>query len=138
MRRQFGNWVLNTIVDRDLSGQLARFGFVGVVGAVCDVGGTMLLLTHGWSPLAARVPALATAIAIMWTLHGMYTFRRRAQLTGRSFFRFATVAGAVALLNYGLYGVMVVLGLWPPLAIVVATGICTCVSYLAYRFIVFR
>ena len=98
----------------------------------------MFLLSVGWSPLVARAPAFSAALVAAWLLHGAYTFGVRDRLTTRSFRRFAVLALSIAGINYLIYAGLVVHDVWPPVAIAISTGICSGVSYFAYRFFAFR
>ncbi len=98
----------------------------------------MLLIAGGWSPLAARAPAFATALGATWFLHGAFTFGVRERLTRSSLGRFSGAALGIAGLNFLIYAGLVSRETWPPLAIVMSTGICMVLSYLAYRFFAFR
>lgn len=118
--------------------QFTRFALVGGIGAVVDIGGTMILISAGWSPIGARIPAILAAVFVTWALHGLFTFVVPGGLTARNLGRFTPSALAIAVLNYLLYVGMVSVHLWPLAALVIAIGVCMCVSYVTYRFFVFR
>ncbi len=115
-----------------------RFVVVGVIGFVVDGGGTWLLVRAGLPPLAARVPALASAIVVTWLLNRTLTFRVEAPKSQAELTRYAVVALSSALLNFLLYGALVTAGVTPFLAVALATVTLLLYSFFAYRRVVFR
>lgn len=133
--------------------ELLRFGSVGAVAFVVDVGLFNLLRFGpgellGEKPLTAKVVSVAVATAVAWLGNRYWTFSHRRHATGaggvaRQLLGFAAVnvggmGIAVACLAFSVY----VLGLTSPLADniaanVVGLGLGTVFRYLAYRHLVF-
>ena len=129
--------------------ELLRFGSVGAVAFVVDVG-LFNLLRFGpgellaAKPLTAKVLSVAVATVVAWLGNRYWTFARSRTATRvRELFGFAVVnvvgmAIAVACLAFSHY----VLGLTSPLADniaanVVGLGLGTIFRYVAYRRVVF-
>ncbi len=132
-------------------GQLVRFGIVGALGFLTDVGGFNLLRYAGGEgplhayPLTAKVVSGAAATLVAWLGNRYWTFRHtRRSRAGRELLLFAVVAAVgtlIALLclwvsHYGL-------GLRSPLADnvsanVVGFGLATLFRFWAYRNHVFN
>ena len=129
--------------------ELLRFGSVGAVAFVVDVGLFNLLRFGpgellGAKPLTAKVLSVAVATVVAWLGNRYWTFARRRTATRvRELLGFAAVnvggmAIAVACLAFSHY----VLGLTSPLADniaanVVGLGLGTVFRYVAYRRVVF-
>jgi putative flippase GtrA len=121
-----------------VSRELLRFVFVGIIGFVVDGGGTWMLVKFGVPPIAARVPALLSAIVVTWLLNRSLTFRvtkprSRAELT-----RYVAVALSSAAMNFLLYSLLIFLGVHPLIAVAIATLVLLAYSFLAYRRLVFH
>ena len=129
--------------------ELARFGSVGAVAYVVDVG-LFNLLRFGPGellvdkPLTAKIIAVAVATLVAWIGNRYWTFSaRRSANPWRELFAFVLVNGlgmsaAVACLAISHY----VLGLTSPLADNISANVVglflgTAIRYLAYRHIVF-
>lgn len=118
--------------------QFARFVVVGAIGFVVDAGGTWALVHLGLSPIAARVPALASAIVVTWLLNRRHTYRVQKPKSGGELARYLAVAGTSALLNFLLYSALVTAGLHPVPAVAVSTCALLMFSFFAYRQVAFR
>ncbi len=63
----------------DLIGELAKFGVVGVIAAVVDLGGAAFLHgALGVGPLTAKAIAIAAATVVSYVGNRFWTFRHRA------------------------------------------------------------
>jgi putative flippase GtrA len=133
--------------------ELLRFGSVGAVAFVVDVGLFNLLRFGpgellGEKPLTAKVVSVTVATAVAWLGNRYWTFSHHRHATGaggvaRQLLGFAAVnvggmGIAVACLAFSVY----VLGLTSPVADniaanVVGLGLGTVFRYLAYRHLVF-
>ena len=114
-----------------------RFLLVGGVGFLIDIGLTQLLITSDVSAVIARLPALATSMLFTWLANRHFTF---AVNTGRTFseaVRYVVVALFFATTNYGVYFFLVMNGLMPAIAVMLATAAQIFFSFLGYRHIVF-
>jgi len=94
----------------------------------------------GLSPFVSRLISIGCAMVVAWLMHRNVTFAVAAPPRLSEFARFAVVAGSVNLLNYLVYGGILVVwpATWPFAALVVATAIAMGASYLGFRFGVFR
>lgn len=129
--------------------ELLRFGSVGAVALVVDVGVFNLLRFGpgellGHKPLTAKVVSVAVATLVAWAGNRYWTFADRRtgarvrELLGFALVNVAAMGVAVACLAVSHY----VLGLTSPLADNVAANVVglalgTAVRYLAYRHLVF-
>jgi putative flippase GtrA len=125
---------------RHLVPELAKFGVVGAIGAVVDLGGAGAL--HGaahFGPLKAKAVSVALATVVTYLGSRFWTFRHRENqplLREGALFIVLNVAGlliaevVIAFTDYGL-------GLKDPIAYntasVIGTGLGTIFRYLAYR-----
>lgn len=128
-----------TILRRDL----VRFGIVGTLGFVIDLG-ILAALVHGakWSPFAARAVAIVIAILCTWWLHRHWTFpagRLRPPLPQSLLY--GTVQLASVSVNYGIFSALVLTGgLWrtyPVLAATVGSLCAMAITYLLSKWIAF-
>ena len=125
---------------RELIPELAKFGAVGFIGSVIDLGGAAYLHgAMGIGPLAAKAVSLLTASAVTYLGCRFWTFRHRvsqALLRETSIFIALNLAGLViaeaviALTTYGLglKGVLAYNG-----ASLAGTGLGTVFRYISYK-----
>lgn len=118
-------------------------GFIGSGGVAFLVDATVLeLMTRaaGLGPLAARVIAIACAMVVAWLMHRRLTFAVTHAPSLAEFLKFAGVAWVSSAVNYGIYAViMLALPTTAPfVALVIASAVAMCTSYLGMRFGVFR
>lgn len=97
----------------------------------------MWLAEQGWTPHDARMPGLTLAILFTWAANRRLAFGRVDQGRPRELIRYAGVALVAALVNYGIYSLLV-----GPLgsivsAIILATGVSMLMSFAGYRLLVF-
>jgi putative flippase GtrA len=125
---------------RDLVPELAKFGVVGGIGAVIDLGGAAVL--HGVyhvGPLKAKAISIAAATIFTYLGSRFWTFRHRVnQPVLRETVLFAALNGvglliaeiviAVTTYGFGLKGVLAYNA-----ASVVGTGLGTIFRYFAYK-----
>jgi putative flippase GtrA len=113
----------------------------GGLAFIVDAGILELLVTgFGVHKLTARIVSLSFAHLAGWLAHRRFTFRLSTPPTWREFQRYAGVQYAIALLNYGIYSLIVLLkpDLKPFYALVVSSGIAMFFSYFGIRFGAFR
>lgn len=115
-----------------------RFLLVGGSGFLVDAGITYLLCSLGLLPWLARIPAIAIAMIYTWCINRRFTYEVKTGRTAGEAMRYATVAMAMALLNYLIYFVLTSRGVWPVTAVTFSTACQTVLSYHLYRQIVFR
>jgi len=118
-------------------------GFLVTGGSafVVDAGLTWLLTGFaGLDPFTGRAVAILAAMVFAWLMHRRVTFNVAAPPTAGEFARFAAVAGSANALNYAIYALILLArpDTLPLAALVISTAIAACVSYLGFRFGVFR
>ena len=120
--------------------KLAWFVFSGGTGFAIDAGLTHLFLVlTSAGPLAARIPAIMAAMAATWFLNRSFTFGRSSASLAVEGFRYWAVGVTAALLNYGIYAVMMSrLPVQPMAAIVFASLAAMAYSFFGYSRFVFR
>jgi putative flippase GtrA len=94
----------------------------------------------GLSPFLARLIAIAIAMVVGWLSHRRLTFAVKAAPSLAEFLRYAALAWTAAAINYGIFAVILLLRpeTEPLLALLIATVVSMCVSYIGMRFGVFR
>lgn len=122
--------------------RLQRFSLVGLTGFVVDAG-VLSALTHGTlalDPFSARVISIATAMLTTWRLNRAFTFGPSESSQAAEGARYGLVAAAAALVNYGVYALIMLAlpGLVPALAVVAATLTSMMLSYVGYSRLAFR
>lgn len=118
-------------------------GFVasGLIAFSVDAG-VLLALTRyaGLDPFSARLAAIITAMVVAWLSHRRLTFAVKTPPSLGEFLRFAVVASGASFVNYVIYATLLLV--WrqmPPLAaLVAATAVSMCASYIGMRLGVFR
>ena len=120
--------------------QFGRFAIVGGLGFIVDSCFTLALIHRGTDPYTARVFAIALAMMVTWRLNRALTFEARGSDQAAEGIRYFTVAIIAAVLNYIIYsGLLLSIPAMPPLlAIVVAIGSVTMLSFVGYRHLVFK
>ena len=125
---------------RDLIPELAKFGAVGVVGAVVDLGGASVLYgVYHVGPLKAKFISILTATVITYVGNRFWTFRHRDNERWlRQIVLFAVLNGiglliAEAVIAVGNYGLDQKSNLAYTAASIVGTGLATIFRYLSYK-----
>lgn len=123
-----------------IAGEGLSFAVVGAICFVIDASVTVTLIHEGLGLYASRAVAFACAVSASWYLNRSFTFRRRRSrpiLQEYCGFIGANLPGAAV--NYGVYSVLVALGLLPPAAAVAAGSIAgmTC-NFTLSRTLIFR
>jgi putative flippase GtrA len=110
--------------------------------AFCADAGVLELLVAGFGvhKLLARAISLSLAHLVGWLSHRRFTFRLTTPPTWNEFLRYAGVQYAVALINYGIFALIVLLkpDVRPLYALVVSSGVAMFFSYFGIRFAAFR
>jgi putative flippase GtrA len=118
-------------------------GFVvsGGLAFVTDAG-ILTLLTRGagLDPYSARLIAIACAMVVGFFAHRTLTFAVKEPPTVAQFGKFLGVATTASAVNFAIYaGILFLRPVTDPLtALVAATAVAMCVSYVGLRFGVFR
>jgi putative flippase GtrA len=113
----------------------------GSIAFSVDAGVLELLVTgFGVHKLTARIVSISFAHVAGWLAHRRFTFRLSTPPTWREFLRYAGVQYTVALLNYGIYALIVLLkpDIKPFYALVASSGVAMFFSYFGIRFGAFR
>ena len=115
-----------------LSGSLAFAVDAGVL--------KVLIAVFGLHPILARIVSLSLAHVTGWLSHRRFTFRLTTPPTFAELLRYLGVQSTVALINYGIF--VLILVLWPAidplLALAVSSIIGMFFSYFGIRFGAFR
>ncbi len=123
---------------------MKRFGWflvAGTIGFAADAGMLALLLHLGWlGPFAARIVAIAFAMAVTWSFNRGVTFGRSRFPLLLEGARYGSVGLISALLNYGVYALLLlaVPGLPPLVALVAASLVAMAFSWAGYSRFVFQ
>ena len=120
--------------------QFGRFAIVGGLGFVIDSCFTLALIHRGIDPYTARVFSIALAMMVTWRLNRALTFETRGSDQAAEGIRYFTVVMIAAVLNYAIYaGLLLSIPTLPPLlAIILAIGSVTLLSFAGYRHLVFK
>ena len=93
-------------------GTLIRFSIVGTIGLLVDL--TLLyflLYLVGTDPYLGRVGSFLGAVTVTWFLNRTFTFRDAApEDHGRQWLRFVAVNSLGAVVNYGIYVLVLAVG----------------------------
>ena len=120
--------------------RLFWFLAAGSGGFVIDAGLTHLLASRaGFSPFAARAPAIMAAMAFTWLINRSRTFDRSPHSLAGEGFRYWTVGITSALLNYALFAGLMYRApfLQPIIAVMAASLAATIYSFFGYSRFVF-
>lgn len=120
--------------------QFGRFAFVGGLGFLIDACITLALIGRGIDPFTARIVAIALAMMVNWRLHRAVTFGASDTSQATEGIRYFTVALLAAGLNYAIYVALLLFVpfITPLMAIIIAIGTVTALTFLGYRNLVFR
>ena len=118
------------------------FGVAGLIGFVVDAGVLTLLVAAGLDSRIARLFSFACAVAVTWLINRSRAFGDRTGPPSLAeFMRYASASLLAALVNLGVFTVLVTLGGpfpgRPVLTAAVSTGLSMCVNFWSYNRIVF-
>lgn len=87
-----------------------RFSVVGTIGFLVD-SGVLMAVTQllGMGPLAGRILSFAVAVTVTWYLNRRVTFRATSRPTGSEWLRYAGLTAFGALINIGVYRLVLAL-----------------------------
>ena len=124
---------------RPLKTKLIGFGFVGLVGFIIDAGLTTWLDYALSNPFSARLIGMGFSTLTTWRLNRILTFGASHTSQKSEALRYGLVALGTAILNYLTYTILIMFFLVSPpvLAIIGATGVSMCLSYLGFNHLVF-
>jgi putative flippase GtrA len=120
--------------------QCGRFAFVGGLGFLLDACITLALIGRGIDPFTARIIAIALAMMVNWRLHRSVTFGASDTSQATEGIRYFTVALLAAALNYAIYVALLLFVPFvsPLMAIIIAIGTVTALTFVGYRNLVFK
>ena len=129
---------------RSIGGQASRFIVIGLVGFVVDAG--VLLLLHersGFGLVGARFISFPVAVSVTWYLNRRWTFHdRQSNAAAAEWGRYAVVNSAGAVINMGIFLVLVsqsaAMAARPLIALGLAAGVSLVFNFIASRQIAFR
>ena len=112
--------------------RFASFAVAGGIGFVIDFGVLMLALKLGFGPWLARALSFTLAVAATYLINATYTFQARHGIGPRSFGLYLSASFGGLALNVAIYAGLVVVGLHPAPALVVASAGAMAFNYLSY------
>ncbi len=119
----------------------AGFLVSGLIAFSTDAG-VLWLLTRfaGLDPYSARILAILVAMVAAYFAHRRLTFSVTNPPSASEFLKFASVASTANAINYAIYaGLLVMIPACTPLqALLAASIVAMAVSYLGFRFGVFK
>lgn len=120
--------------------QFGRFALIGGIGFIVDSCFTLSLMHRGIDPYTARVFAIALAMMVTWRLNRALTFGSSGSAQATEGIRYFSVATIAAIINYAIYaGLVFSFPSLPTLmAIIIAIGSVTLLSFAGYRHLVFK
>ncbi len=124
--------------------EFLRFGLVGFVGFLVDAGVLWSLLRWpGLDPYSGRVVSYLVAASVTFLLHRNFTFlRARRPAMGGQWMKFILLNGVGAVLNYGVYAVLVatvpLFATSPVLGVAVGSVVAMLFSFTVNRTLVFK
>lgn len=119
------------------------FAVAGVVGFAVDAGILQSLVWLGSDPLVARLGSFAAAIVATWLVNRRFAFGDRAKGSMVwEFLRYLAASALAAIINLGVYTLLILWGdpfrSQPVLALVIATAVSMTVNFVSYLKLVFR
>ncbi|QRM53909.1 GtrA family protein [Sinorhizobium sp. BG8] len=120
--------------------KLLWFAVAGGTGFLVDAGMLAILLSlTPLGPFAARIVAIAVAMAATWMINRSLTFGRSRHSLATEGARYGSIGLSSALLNYGIYsGLLLAVPELPPLvAVALSSGLATAWSWFGYSRFVF-
>ncbi len=135
-------------LDAKLQRRLLTFAGVGALGFVVDFSLTWSLTRlAGLHPLISRIIAMMVAMSVTYLLNRSFTFQSKAASRGREMLRYFAVNISGALVNYGIFSLILALaplaGFAPTstlvlgAAVVAGSGTAMSLNFLGSHFLVF-
>jgi putative flippase GtrA len=129
--------------EATLASRLFWFSVAGFSGFLVDAGILSALVDAGLDARMARPASFFCALLVTWQINRSRTFGdREAEGALAEFVRYASASSLAALINLGIFTVLVTmsgfLAKWPVLAIAIATAISMSVNFLSYMKFVFN
>ncbi len=126
-----------------LAREVLLFAVGGVVGFLVDAGIVQFLVRGaGVNPYAARVPSFLVAASVTWAWNRYLSFAHRRGIDRRrEWLRWMSVMSIGAVLNYGIYAVLVAVSAtvqhWPAAGVAAGSAVAAFVNFLGARNLVF-
>jgi len=130
--------------QRELIAQLFKFGLVGVVGYVVDVGVlTFCMRELGMGPYTGRLFSFVAGASSTWICNRLFTFRGQGKgHFGVQWAKFLGVSAGGFTLNYGTYALLIatmpLVHKYPPLGVAAGSLAGMFFNFFASRRLVFR
>ena len=124
--------------------QFLKFGVVGVIGFLVDIGVlTFCMRELGTGPYAGRLVSFVIAASTTWICNRLFTFRGLGSgHMGAQWAKFVTVSAGGFVLNYGTYAVLIAsvpfVHEHPALGVAAGSIACMFFNFFAARRVVFR
>lgn len=127
-------------MNTSMVNKFARFIGVGGAGFIVDIGLTLLLIHRGIDPYTSRVFGILFAMAMTWRLNRALTFGASGTSQASEGARYFIVGILAAMTSYVIYAGLLILfsGFPPGLAVIIAVGTTTLLSFLGYSRFAFR
>ncbi|MBZ9603880.1 GtrA family protein [Phyllobacterium chamaecytisi] len=122
--------------------RLTGFLLVGIVGFLID-GGILLCLTEIFhiEVILARLASFPAAMVTTWLLNRTFVFTSNPSVSFAEFFKYFTVQGTGAIINFTVYSVLVTitrLSDYPVIALAIAALLAMIFNYAGANKIVFN
>lgn len=122
-----------------LSRQVWRFALVGALGFAVDALVLTWLVRVGWGVYESRWLSFALAVTVTWGLNRRFTFAQRAARNrSREYGRYVAVQGLGALINLGVYAVVLMVwpafAAWPALALAAGSAVSMVFNFIGARY----
>ncbi|MDX2028821.1 MAG: GtrA family protein [Alphaproteobacteria bacterium] len=124
--------------------QFIKFGIVGVIGFVVDVGVLKLCMWEfGMGPYAGRLVSFMVAVTVTWMCNRLFTFRGQGKGPAhKQWAKFVVACIGGFILNYGTYAVLITLFAlvrdYPALGVAAGSIAGMFFNFFAARRVVFR
>ncbi|MGK6314600.1 GtrA family protein [Neorhizobium sp. DT-125] len=112
---------------------LFRFLIAGFIGLFTDAALTHVLVEYaGLGPFTARIPAIATAMAVAWLIGCSRTLGQSRHSLAAGGFRYWAIGITAALLNYAIYATLMYRAPFLQPAVAVAFASLAAIAYSVF------
>jgi putative flippase GtrA len=124
---------------RSVGAQFTRFAMAGGAGTACHYLVLVALVSlAGMAPGRAAFAGAIAGACVVYLLNRRYTFAATSRSHAQALPRFALMAGAGAVLNGVLVGLLSGAGMYFLLAQVLATGVILVINFIVSKLWIFR
>jgi putative flippase GtrA len=127
-----------------LAREILLFAVGGVLGLLVDAAIVQVLVRDAsWDPYLARVPSFLVAASVTWWWNRHFSFaHRRGSSRRREWGRWIAVMSVGAVVNYGIYAVLVALSAtvraWPAAGVAAGSAVAAVINFAGARSVVFK